>query len=183
MDRQGREDLPHDARRARRCGLGEHLQQVRSQRAFRWLQGEWHRPRGRPARARRLRGARLMVARPKPRSNGARAKSRGNGAPARILVAKTYKLYVDGKFPRSESGRYYPLARGGRLIANVCRASRKDFRDAVVAARNALAGWSQASAYLRGQILYRAAEMLEGRSDQFVAEHALEGVTRAQAPR
>ncbi len=124
-----------------------------------------------------------MAAQPKQRSNGAAARSRGNGTAARIPVAKTYKLYVDGKFPRSESGRYYPLARGGRLIANVCRASRKDFRDAVVAARNALAGWSQASAYLRGQILYRAAEMLEGRSGQFVAELALQGVPRGQAAR
>jgi len=98
-----------------------------------------------------------------------------------VPVAKTYKLYVDGKFPRSESGRYYPLTRGGRLIANVCRASRKDFRDAVVAARNALAAWSQASAYLRGQMLYRAAEMLEGRREQFVAELSLQGVPRARA--
>jgi acyl-CoA reductase-like NAD-dependent aldehyde dehydrogenase len=125
-----------------------------------------------------------MAARSPRRSNGNGAANRGgNGSATRIPVAKTYKLYVDGKFPRSESGRYYPIARGGRLIANVCRASRKDFRDAVVAARNALAGWSQASAYLRGQILYRAAEMLEGRSDQFVAELALQGVPRAQAAR
>jgi acyl-CoA reductase-like NAD-dependent aldehyde dehydrogenase len=125
-----------------------------------------------------------MVARAAKRSNGAPAsKGRANGSAVRIPIAKTYKLYVDGKFPRSESGRYYPLARGGRLIANVCRASRKDFRDAVVAARNALTAWSQASAYLRGQILYRAAEMLEGRSDQFVAELVLQGVPRGQATR
>jgi acyl-CoA reductase-like NAD-dependent aldehyde dehydrogenase len=110
------------------------------------------------------------------------SRARSNGAPARMPVAKTYKLYVDGKFPRSESGRYYPLQRnGGRLIANVCRASRKDFRDAVVAARNAFGAWSQASAYLRGQILYRAAEMLEGRSEQFVAELALQGVAKRDA--
>src|SRR5262245_62634698 len=100
----------------------------------------------------------------------------------RVPVAKTYKLYVDGKFPRSESGRYYPLERdGGPLIANVCRASRKDFRDAVVAARTAFAGWSRASAYLRGQILYRIGEMLEGRREQFVAELQLQGASKARA--
>jgi acyl-CoA reductase-like NAD-dependent aldehyde dehydrogenase len=100
----------------------------------------------------------------------------------RIPVAKTYKLYVDGKFPRSESGRYYPLQRdGGPLIANVCRGSRKDFRDAVVAARTAFAGWSRASAYLRGQILYRIGEMLEGRREQFVAELQLQGLSKARA--
>jgi acyl-CoA reductase-like NAD-dependent aldehyde dehydrogenase len=97
-------------------------------------------------------------------------------------VAKTYKLYIDGRFPRSESGRYYPLQRGSdAVIANVCRGSRKDFRDAVVAARNACAAWSQASAYLRGQILYRIAEMLEGRRAQFAAELALQGVARRSA--
>jgi acyl-CoA reductase-like NAD-dependent aldehyde dehydrogenase len=124
-----------------------------------------------------------MVARVRRKSNGAAAaaKARGNGGSARLPVAKTYKLYVDGKFPRSESGRYYPLERGAEVIANVCRASRKDFRDAVVAARNALASWSQASAYLRGQMLYRAAEMLEGRHEQFVTELVLQGVPRSKA--
>ena len=103
-------------------------------------------------------------------------------AASRVPVAKTYKLYVGGKFPSSESGRYYPLQRAdGRLIANVCRASRKDFRDAVVAARAALAGWSGASAYLRGQILYRIGEMLEGRRDQFISELVLQGSTPARA--
>jgi acyl-CoA reductase-like NAD-dependent aldehyde dehydrogenase len=112
----------------------------------------------------------------------ARAKARSGGAPARVPVAKTYKLYIDGKFPRSESGRYYPLQRErGRVIANVCRASRKDFRDAVVAARGAFATWSQASAYLRGQILYRAAELLEGRREQFVAELTWQGVAKRRA--
>lgn len=99
----------------------------------------------------------------------------------RIPVAKTYKIYVDGKFPRSESGRYYPLERRGSLIANVCRSSRKDFRDAVVAARGALDGWSRASAYLRGQILYRIGEMLEGRREQFVSELVLQGVAKERA--
>ncbi len=101
---------------------------------------------------------------------------------ARVPVAKTYKLYIDGKFPRSESGRYYSLQRGDtKLLANVCRGSRKDFRDAVVAARNACGVWSRASAYLRGQILYRAAEMLEGRAAQFAAELVLQGVARRRA--
>jgi acyl-CoA reductase-like NAD-dependent aldehyde dehydrogenase len=124
-----------------------------------------------------------MSARAGKRPNGAPSapKARTNGARARVPVAKTYKLYVDGKFPRSESGRYYPLERDGRLVANVCRASRKDFRDAVVAARNAFATWSQASPYLRGQMLYRAAEMLEGRHEQFTAELVLQGGTRSRA--
>jgi acyl-CoA reductase-like NAD-dependent aldehyde dehydrogenase len=101
---------------------------------------------------------------------------------ARVAVAKTYKLYIDGKFPRSESGRYYEVAGPDtRLLANVCRASRKDFRDAVVAARNACGAWSRASAYLRGQILYRAAEMLEGRAAQFAAELELQGVGKRRA--
>lgn len=101
---------------------------------------------------------------------------------ARVPVAKTYKLYIDGKFPRSESGRYYPLQRAkGPVLANVCRASRKDFRDAVVAARGALGAWAGSSPYLRGQVLYRAAEMLEGRAAQFTAELVLQGVAKARA--
>ncbi len=84
-------------------------------------------------------------------------------AAARVPVAKTYKIYIDGKFPRTESGRYFALKDDhGAIIANICRGSRKDFRNSVVAARNAVSGWSDASAYLRGQILYRIAEMLEG---------------------
>ena len=80
----------------------------------------------------------------------------------RLTVAKTYKIYIGGKFPRTESARYYPLEdKKGAVIANICRASRKDFRNAVVAARAAQAGWANASAYLRGQILYRIAELLE----------------------
>jgi acyl-CoA reductase-like NAD-dependent aldehyde dehydrogenase len=124
-----------------------------------------------------------MSARARKRPNGTPAapKARTIGARARVPVAKTYKLYVDGKFPRSESGRYYPLDVDGRLVANVCRASRKDFRDAVVAARSAFATWSQASPYLRGQMLYRAAEMLEGRHEQFTAELVLQGLTRGRA--
>ncbi len=108
--------------------------------------------------------------------------SSGSRTGSRVPVAKTYKLYIDGKFPRSESGRYYPLQQGGTtLLANVCRGSRKDFRDAVVAARNACGPWSRASAYLRGQILYRAAELLEGRAGQFAAELVAQGVARPRA--
>jgi acyl-CoA reductase-like NAD-dependent aldehyde dehydrogenase len=99
----------------------------------------------------------------------------------RLAVGKTYKIYIDGKFPRTESGRYYPLKSKEELIANVCLASRKDTREAVAAARKAFTGWSRTSAYLRGQILYRIAEMLEGRSEQFVAELVTQGVTKAKA--
>ena len=100
----------------------------------------------------------------------------------RVPVAKTYKIYIDGKFPRTESGRYFTLENAdSEVLANICRGSRKDFRNAVVAARNAFAGWSAASAYLRGQILYRIAEMLEGRADQFVTELILQGESKRSA--
>lgn len=101
---------------------------------------------------------------------------------SRVPVAKTYKIYIDGKFPRTESGRYFALENAdGDVIANICRGSRKDFRNSVVAARTAFAGWSAASAYLRGQILYRIAEMLEGRSEQFVTELILQGESKRRA--
>jgi len=104
------------------------------------------------------------------------------GSGTRVPVAKTYKIYIDGKFPRTESGRYFPLQdEEDTVIANICRSSRKDFRNAVVAARKAFEGWSAASAYLRGQILYRIAEMLEGRSGQFITELVLQGVPRRKA--
>ena len=100
----------------------------------------------------------------------------------RLTVAKTYKIYIGGKFPRTESARYYSLEdKKGAVIANICRGSRKDFRNAVVAARGAQAGWAKASAYLRGQILYRIAEMLEGRREQFVSELRLQGVVARAA--
>ena len=100
----------------------------------------------------------------------------------RIAVAKTYKIYIDGKFPRTESGRYFTLEdKRGNVIANMCRSSRKDFRNSVVAARKAQPGWAKASAYLRGQILYRIAEMLEGRRDQFIGELVLQGATNRAA--
>ncbi|MFC0864079.1 aldehyde dehydrogenase family protein [Sphaerimonospora cavernae] len=89
----------------------------------------------------------------------------------RLVVRKTYKLFVGGAFPRSESGRSYVVTSAkGDFLANAARASRKDARDAVAAARKAFPGWSGATAYNRGQILYRVAEMLEGRRAQFVAE-------------
>jgi acyl-CoA reductase-like NAD-dependent aldehyde dehydrogenase len=90
---------------------------------------------------------------------------------SRLDVKKTYKLYIGGKFPRSESGRYLPArSAAGALLDNYSHASRKDFRDAVVAARAAEAGWSKATAYNRGQILYRAAEMLQNRHSELVSE-------------
>jgi acyl-CoA reductase-like NAD-dependent aldehyde dehydrogenase len=100
----------------------------------------------------------------------------------RIAVAKTYKIYIGGKFPRTESGRYFTLEdKQGTVVANMCRGSRKDFRNAVVAARKAQPGWAKSSAYLRGQILYRIAEMLEGRRDQFIAELQLQGASARAA--
>jgi acyl-CoA reductase-like NAD-dependent aldehyde dehydrogenase len=91
----------------------------------------------------------------------------------RLAVRKTYKLYLGGAFPRSESGRSYPVTGAdGTLLAHAAQASRKDVRDAVVAARKAFGGWSGATAYNRGQVLYRVAEVLEGRRAQFAAEVA-----------
>jgi len=89
----------------------------------------------------------------------------------RLEVLKTYKIYIGGQFPRTESGRFYvPTNAAGKKLANVCLSSRKDFRDAVVAARAAYGGWSTRAAFNRGQILYRMAEMLEGRKAQFIDE-------------
>lgn len=100
----------------------------------------------------------------------------------RISVLKTYKLYIGGQFPRTESGRYYtPLDAQGNPLANVCLSSRKDFKNAVVAARKAVGGWSERPAFNRGQILYRIAEMLESRRAQFIDELMLQGSTKEQA--
>ena len=101
----------------------------------------------------------------------------------RLAVPKTYKLYIGGKFPRSESGRTYEVRSAkGDFLANASLASRKDARDAVVAARSALSGWAGATAYNRGQVLYRIAELLEGRRAQFVEEIVLlEGVSASAA--
>lgn len=109
-------------------------------------------------------------------SNGQVGKSK------RVDVMKTYKLYIDGKFPRTESGRYYILKNSdGDTIANVCKSSRKDFREAVVAARKAQHGWASKSAYNKGQILYRIAEMLESRKAQFIAELVSQGCSEGSA--
>ncbi|MEV7612373.1 aldehyde dehydrogenase family protein [Streptomyces sp. NPDC089799] len=101
----------------------------------------------------------------------------------RLNVFKTYKLYVGGKFPRSESGRVYEVTDPkGNWLANAPLSSRKDARDAVVAARKAFGGWAGATAYNRGQILYRIAEMLEGRREQFVREVGeAEGLSKSKA--
>ncbi|MCK9409352.1 MAG: aldehyde dehydrogenase family protein [Bacteroidetes bacterium] len=101
---------------------------------------------------------------------------------SRVEILKTYKLYIGGQFPRTESGRYYPLTTKNNIpLANVSLASRKDFRNAVVAARNAFGGWSSRAAFNRGQILYRVAEMLEGRKEQFVAELMMQGSSKKSA--
>lgn len=101
---------------------------------------------------------------------------------SRIEILKTYKLYIGGQFPRTESGRYYPLLdKKKNVIADICLGSRKDFRNAVVAARGAFAGWSGRSAFNRSQILYRIAEMLETRKSQFIEEMIQQGATKPNA--
>jgi acyl-CoA reductase-like NAD-dependent aldehyde dehydrogenase len=100
----------------------------------------------------------------------------------RLEVLKTYKIYIGGQFPRTESGRYYiPVNAGGKKLANVCLSSRKDFRDAVVGARAAVSGWAGRAAFNRSQILYRMAEMLEGRKAQFIEELVQQDATKAKA--
>ncbi|KAA3628659.1 MAG: aldehyde dehydrogenase family protein [Bacteroidetes bacterium] len=100
----------------------------------------------------------------------------------RIEILKTYKLYIGGKFPRTESGRYYtPKDKEGEVLANVCLSSRKDFRNAVVAARAAFGGWSGRTAYNRSQILYRIGEILEGRKAQFQDELIRQGSSKKEA--
>src|SRR6476646_2453087 len=140
-----------------------------------------------PRKNGRSNGATQVAAKPRVTE---RAQANGNGhsdradapAAARLPVLKTYKIYIGGKFPRTESGRYYMLKNAdGQPIANICQRSRKDFREAVVAARAAQHGWEGKSAYNRGQILYRIAEMLEGRSAQFVDELQQTGSTASAA--
>ena len=100
----------------------------------------------------------------------------------RLSVKKTYKLYINGEFPRTESGRYYPvLTKGGELLANACRGSRKDLRNAVQAARKAQPGWSGKTAYNRGQILYRIAEVCEARAAELSDELRRQGSTAVDA--
>lgn len=100
----------------------------------------------------------------------------------RLEILKTYKIYIGGQFPRTESGRYYVVSdKKGKPLANVCLSSRKDARNAVVAARKAVGSWSEKTAFNRSQILYRIAEMLEGRKEQFVAELIKQGSTQKAA--
>jgi acyl-CoA reductase-like NAD-dependent aldehyde dehydrogenase len=100
----------------------------------------------------------------------------------RLPVKKTYKLYINGEFPRTESGRFYPVAgEDDALIANACRGSRKDLRNAVAAARKAFSGWSGKTAYNRGQILYRIAEVCESRAAELESELRKSGSTAKQA--
>src|SRR5260221_3863500 len=103
---------------------------------------------------------------------------------ARLNVRKTYKLYINGEFPRTESGRFYAVeGKGGEVLANACRGSRKDLRNAVAAARKALAGWSGKTAYNRGQILYRIAEVCESRTSELVDELPRQGSSASEAKR
>ncbi|MBA2489779.1 MAG: aldehyde dehydrogenase family protein, partial [Chloroflexi bacterium] len=122
-----------------------------------------------------------MARRASPAGPSATAES--SGIPARIPVRKTYKLYLGGQFPRSESGRSYLVRDGdGAPLANAVRASRKDLRDAVRTARGAFSGWDAKTAMNRGQVLYRVAELMEGRREQFQAEvAAAEGLGAAAA--
>ncbi|HEX8412166.1 MAG TPA: aldehyde dehydrogenase family protein [Thermoanaerobaculia bacterium] len=102
----------------------------------------------------------------------------------RLAVRKTYKLFINGEFPRTESGRFYAVTgKGGELLANACRGSRKDLRNAVVAARKAFGGWAGKTAYNRGQILYRIAEVCESRAAELVEELRRQGSPAAEARR
>jgi acyl-CoA reductase-like NAD-dependent aldehyde dehydrogenase len=101
---------------------------------------------------------------------------------SRLEVLKTYKIYIGGAFPRTESGRFYPLKdKAGKVIANMCLSSRKDFKNAVVAARGAFGSWSSKTALNRSQIIYRIAEMLETRKAQFIEELIIQGATKKNA--
>lgn len=100
----------------------------------------------------------------------------------RLEILKTYKIYIGGKFPRTESGRYYaPSNPKGEPLGNICLSSRKDVRNAVVAARKAFGDWSERADFNRSQILYRIAEMLEGRKAQFIEELTFQGLTKTNA--
>jgi hypothetical protein len=125
--------------------------------------------------------AKLARVSPAPTDGGAASRE----TRSRLDVRKTYKLFIGGAFPRSESGRSYPVAGPeGTLLAHAARASRKDARDAVVAARKAGPGWAGATAYNRGQVLYRVAELLQGREAQFAAEIVKnEGLSAREAAR
>src|SRR5581483_487162 len=158
LDREGLAD-PVDGRAHEGRGrVGEHLQPVRPVLTVRRVQGERFWARGRPPRPR-------AVSRPRG--------GRGVSPSERVPVRRTAKLFIGGEFPRSESGRAYEvLSHDGRLLGWAARASRKDLRDAVRAARDAQPGWAGRTPYNRGQILYRVAELMEGRRAQFEAELA-----------
>jgi|HubBroStandDraft_4_1064222.scaffolds.fasta_scaffold51156_2 hypothetical protein len=138
-------------------------------------------PRASTTRPRASQPAKLAEASPAPAADGAA----GRETRSRLDVRKTYKLFIGGAFPRSESGRSYPVSGpDGTLLAHAARASRKDARDAVVAARKAGPGWAGATAYNRGQVLYRVAELLEGREAQFAGEIVKnEGLSAREAAR
>ncbi len=102
-------------------------------------------------------------------------------ADAPVEILKTYKMYIGGNFPRTESGRFYSPEVKGKSLGNICLASRKDVRNAIVAARAAQSGWASRTAYNRSQILYRIAEMLQGRQEQFVSELQTQGLTEKDA--
>ena len=188
LDRQGLPDPLDDPADAGRRRLGQHVQPLRPDEPVRRLQGVRLRPRGRRPRAARLRPARgglmarslgsPLAAESSPRSSPSRGLATG-----RLEVRKTYKLYIGGAFPRSESGRSYVVSGAdGSPLANAPRASRKDLRDAVRAARKAFPEWADRTAMNRGQILYRVAELMEGRREQFVDEVAdAEGLAGAGA--
>src|SRR5690606_14309752 len=148
-----------------RRGVGEHLQQVRPCLPVRWLQGIGIRARGRPPRAPQLPQGRGPVV-------------------SRLDVRKTYKLYIGGEFPRSESGRSYPARDSdGEIVARVAQGSRKDLREAVRHARNAQPAWAARTGYNRGQILYRVAEMIEDRFETFVSQVQISDPDRRRARR
>jgi len=100
----------------------------------------------------------------------------------RLRIPKTYKLFIGGKFPRTESGRYFKVTnKNGKMVANICQASRKDFREAVSAARKSWKNWSGQNAFTRGQIIYRIGEMLDGRRSQFIEELIVQGYSSKKA--
>ena len=117
----------------------------------------------------------------KPSTNGTAPKAEVAAKNERLSVLKTYKIYINGQFPRTESGRYYPLKLSNKEQVNVCLSSRKDFRNSVSAAREAQEKWAGKTAYNRSQILYRIAEMLETRRAQFTEELVNQGATAATA--
>ncbi len=99
----------------------------------------------------------------------------------RLEILKTYKIFIGGKFPRTESGRYYQPQSNGKPLGNICLSSRKDFRNAVAAARSAFEGWSSRAAFNRSQIIYRIAEIIEGRKEQFIHELVIQGSSKSNA--